>query len=212
MEEQTYHGRAHNMIKTCQELDKAGLFKASDILFKRYVESQFIQPDNNANWPIETRMIPWKELDETFKQRDKDWFTKSPSLRNPEYIALPGTQEPPIYPSKGGTSNIDPLKTKDVDTNRLNELVNIYRTYQMSREERFDILKQINDILDKIKGSSAAAGNEFAMQGPDGVPGPKNAIIDHSSPSMVGLDGFTWKQRKDVYNNPDDSYKQLLPL
>ena len=64
-------------------------------------------------------------------------------------------------------------------------------------------------MLEQGKIPKYLFGNMFNQHGPMDVPGPKQIIIDHSSPSMMGLDGFEWDNRR---HQGIDSYKNLLPL
>lgn len=198
------------MIKLCKILDRMGYYKISDELFNKVITSQFIQPSNNQNVPLSVRMIPWKSIDEDFKQRDKDTYKNDPRFKLLDYITLDGVYEPPYYSADGGTSNLKPQNTKEVN----NELIQKLRTvlqYDLTPEERNKVKQQIKQLQEKNQNAEYLTGNEFDMQGPDSVPGPKQIIMDHSSPSQVGLDGFTWKNRRSVHDNASEKYKNLLP-
>jgi hypothetical protein len=199
------------MIKTCKLLDDNGFYKASDALFKRYVESQFIQPSNNQNAPIETRMVPWRDIEDSFKQRDKDWFTKTPSLRTPEYMALPGVFEPEGYAADGGTNNLPGQKRKEKFLKRIHRIKEMLVGYDLMPSEKKQLQEQLDELEKMYAQSEYMVGSPTDMQGPDQVPGPRQVIIDHSSPSMMGLEDFTWEKRRDVNDNASNSYKNLLP-
>lgn len=197
------------MIKLCALLDKIGCWHAADEVL-RLVTAQYLQPSNNQNVPIKDRVIPWADLDGSFKQRDYDMLENDPRFRTPEYIALPGAFEPPAFSADGGTSNLTPSKLKKVNQRLIKQLENILN-FDISIGEQEKIKKQIQMIKQGLLTGQYLQGNPFDMLGPDEVPGPKQAIIDHTSPSMVGLDGFSWEQRHKVWENSTDSYKNLLP-
>jgi hypothetical protein len=199
------------LIRLCKTLDDMGFYRAADMLFRKHVESQFIQPSNNQNAPLETRMIPWSEVEDSFKQRDYDWFNKSPSLRKPEYMPLDGVYEAPYTAAEGGTNNSLPQKRETLFLERIKQINDMLQGYDLSAKEKKDLRTQLEQLKEKMSSAEGLVGSATDMQGPDQVPGPRQVIIDHSSPSMMGLEDFTWENRRGVHENSSDSYKNLLP-
>lgn len=197
------------MIRLCAELDRRGFYKAADALFKRYVKAQFMQPSNNANSPLSTRMVPWKgPFGDAITQRDKDWFKKNPALVNPDYISFEGEHEPPFWPSEGGTSNLQPNYSKYKNENMIQMLAHMLATQpDLTGAQVNSILKQIESLKKGVKSANGLVGNEFGQQG-DGAGGVKNVVLDSYSPSMTGIDSFKWENRRD---DPGHPYKNLLP-
>ena len=197
------------MLKFCNKLDKYGYYFLSDFV-ERLITAQYIQPSNNQNTPISDRVIPWRALDDDFTQRDYDRLHNDPRFREKEYIALDGVFEPGAFPADGGTSNLESGTTEDVDYKMIEKLQKMME-FDISAEDKAHIGEQIQKLKEKSKSGQYLSGNPFDMQGPDEVPGPKTAIMDHASASMVGLEGFEWKNRR-FPENSTDSYKNLLPL
>jgi len=196
-------------LTLCDKLDKYGYYYLSDLISRKIV-AQYIQPSNNQNVPISDRVVPWSALDGDLAQRDYDRVHNDPRFREKEYIVLDGVFEPGAYPSDGGTSNLSPTKTKNIHKDTINKL-NKMLAFDLDSHERAAVFKQIDKLEKGLSTGESLMGNPFDMQGPDEVPGPKTAVIDHSSASMVGLDGFQWKNRK-FPQDSTDGYKNLLPL
>jgi len=158
-------------------------------------------------------MISWSSIEDSFKQRDKDWFTKMPMLgpASRQYLTLDGVYEPPFYASEKGTSNLQPGFRKYKNTDLIEQLNDILRTYKLSAEETTAIKKQISLLKQKVESGAYLAGNPFDMQGPDEVPGPKQVIHEPTGAGMAGLESRTWKNVRDVHDNSSERYKNLLP-
>jgi len=172
--------------------------------------AQYIQPSNNQNVPISDRVIPWQALDGDMAQRDYDRLHNDPRFKEKEYIQLDGVYEPGAYPADGGTSNLSPAKRKQIHLDIINKLEKSL-AFDLDSKERQGVFDQIAKLKKGLISGEYLQGNPFDMQGPDEVPGPKTVVIDHSSASMVGLDGFEWKNRK-FPQDSTDGYKNLLPL
>jgi hypothetical protein len=194
------------MIRLCAYLDKIECYNTADAVFERV--AQFIQPGNNMNAPIGDRMIPWKEIETIMRDRDWATYKGNPRKRLTEYMALKGVHEPAGYSADGGTSNLKPMKTK-YKKNKLIKILTNMLAFEMPESERQKIIEQIKKLKRGDKDAEYLMGSLFDQHGPDEVPGPRNAIIDHASPSMVGLEGFEWNNRRHEGIN---DYKNLLPL
>ena len=197
------------MLRLCAKLDKYGYYYLSDFVLKK-ITAQYIQPSNNQNVPISDRVIPWQALDGDMAQRDYDRLHNDPRFKEKEYIQLDGVYEPGAYPADGGTSNLTPAKRKEIHLDIINKLEKTL-AFDLDSQERQGVFDQIAKLKKGLISGEYLQGNPFDMQGPDEVPGPKTVVIDHSSASMVGLDGFEWKNRK-FPEGSTDGYKNLLPL
>lgn len=193
------------MIEICKLLDQNGMYRASDLLFNKTVEAQ-LQISNNMNSPLDTRMIPWSEIGGDLMQRDKDWFTKMPTLTQPEYTPLYDDKEYLTEETDGGTNNIFRAYKKKIKL-----LKKQLQNPNITAYQKNIITQQINQLLTILRVNKGVIGSQFDQHGPDSVPGPKYMTPDWSSVSMMGLNSFTWKNRRSVNDNSSDSYKNLLP-
>lgn len=160
--------RTLELINIANKLDESGLYKQSDAIVEFVRTSQYAGPQN-LNLPLETRVIPFSEMESEFQDVERKRRQYYPRLQPKEREQDDPGDVKDVYGPQGETEQ-DRQK---------------YKTNEDADEDNiFDINHQ-----DQNEG-----GSIFSINGPS-IGGITQRIYDPKGAGYMGIEQFEWDKR-----------------
>jgi hypothetical protein len=154
------------LINISQELDDKGFYKQSDTIDNLVRFAQYAGPQN-LNLPMDTRVIPFGEMESEFEDVARKRRQYYPRLQPKEREQDDAADVEDVYGPQGETEE---------------------------DKEQYKVNNKSNNIFDINQGTQNEGGSIFSVNGPS-IGGIAQRIYDPKGAGYMGIDHFTWDNR-----------------